>query len=79
MEIAVSTAQIRLEQAARDYEAVALHEAKAISQADLEKADYAYRQAQNQLSSRTRANLLQSGRAGQIEQPEPSWSGITPS
>lgn len=70
MEIAVSTAQIRLEQAARDYErAVALHEAKAISQADLEKADYAYRQAQNQLdSSRTRLNLLQSGsRPDQIE------------
>ena len=63
IEITVTMAQLQLEQAARDYErAVALYEAKAISQADLEKADYAYKQAQNQLeSSQTRLNLLQSG------------------
>ncbi len=69
-EIAVSTAQTRLEQAARDYErAVTLYEAKAISRADLEKADFAYKEAQSQLdASRTRLSLLQSGsRPGQIE------------
>ncbi|OPZ75611.1 MAG: Macrolide export protein MacA [Firmicutes bacterium ADurb.Bin456] len=69
-EIAVSTAVTRLEQATRDYErAVALQEAKAISQADLEKASLACKLAQSQLdSSRTRLDLLQSGsRSGQIE------------
>lgn len=69
-EIAVSTAHTRLEQAARDYErAISLQEAKAISQADLEKADLAYKQAQSQLdSSRTKLSLLQAGsRPGQIE------------
>lgn len=69
-EIAVSTARTHYDKAGKDYErAVVLYQAKAISEADLEKADTTYKLAQNQLDScRTKLSLLQSGsRPDQIE------------
>ena len=62
-QIAVSTAQTNYDKAGKDHDrAVELHRGQAISDAELEKADTAYKQAQNQLeSARSKLSLLRSG------------------
>lgn len=68
-EIAVSIAETNCEKAGKDYNrAVELHQGKVISDAELEKADTAYKQAANQLeSANAKLSLLRSGsRTGQI-------------
>ncbi len=62
-EIAVSIAETNYEKAGKDYDrAVELHQGMAISDAELEKADTAYKQAANQLeSANAKLSLLRSG------------------
>lgn len=68
-EIAVSTAGTNYEKAGKDHDrAVELHRGMAISDAEMEEADTAYKQAENQLeSAKAKLSLLRSGsRSDQI-------------
>lgn len=69
-EIAVDTARINCDKAAKDYDrALTLYQEKVISASEMEKAETALRLSQNQLeSARARLSLLQAGsRPEQIE------------